>query len=55
MQPTLEQLKAAAYDTLANIEALQVQLKQINTMIAGYKAPEKVEEAIEEKKEEVVE
>lgn len=50
MEITLEQLKAAAYDTIGVIELNQNRLKQINAEIARRSQPEK-EEA--EQKEEV--
>jgi hypothetical protein len=37
MQPTLGQLKIAAYDTLAQIERFQKQLQNINEAIANYR------------------
>ena len=40
MEYSLEQLKAMAYDTLADMERLQVRLKEINGAIANYKHQE---------------
>jgi hypothetical protein len=37
---TVEQLKAQAYDTLAEIERLQMVLRQLNLQIANYKEEE---------------
>lgn len=45
MKLTLEQLKAAAYDLIANIEVMQGQLRQVNEQIANYQ-----EEPVEPKK-----
>lgn len=38
---TLEQLKASAYDCLANINVWNRKLEEINKQIANYKEPEK--------------
>lgn len=53
MEPTLEQLKAKAYDNLAAIEYLQKQLREINEMIVNYKAAPKAETKSNDNSEEV--
>lgn len=51
MEYTIEQLKAAGYDTLAGIERLQTQLRQINIAIANKSDPKTVKpEVVEEEK-----
>lgn len=42
---TIEQLKAAAYDTLVGIETLQKRLQQINAAIVEASKPQAAEEA----------
>jgi hypothetical protein len=49
---TLVELKAAGYDTLAQIERLQNQLRQINAAIEKEKAVKVVEKVVESKKKE---
>ena len=36
---TLQELKAAAYDTMVQIENMQIKLRQINNAIADWKEP----------------
>lgn len=51
MKPTLEQLKASAYDCIAQIEIWQKRLGEANHMIANFKeevAPEVKEEVKDE-------
>ena len=43
MEYSLEELKAMAYDRLAQIEQSQGQVRELNAMIANYKEPEKKE------------
>lgn len=40
---TLENLKAKAYDTLAQIEYLQIKLKELNQQIADFKPEEETD------------
>jgi hypothetical protein len=44
----LDKLKSQAYDCLANINAWQNKLKEINDAIANYKAPEVPKEEVKE-------
>lgn len=45
---TLHELKSQAYDCIANINAWQNKLKEINDQIANYKAPEEPREEVKE-------
>ena len=45
---TLEQLKAQAYDTLAQVELWQAKLRDLNQQIVNYKVEEPKEEPKEE-------